>query len=334
MHEQDTPSLERAGRQSRADGQGESAGGGAQERALQALAAANHPREAVEAVESLRASLWQSMLAALRDPSAADVAALADRVAQLCSTLLSASLGAPDGPRAGAEAARAGDTGPPADAAPASPLAAGQDAAGPEYAPAPAGPGVIVDERDGGSPPPSLAAPAPAASAPAHARHASTAGGGEIAVRDERAGQAGAAPWIAAISRRLRDFEQDHRPFAVLLLELRELDRLRATRTPQELERLSADVAQAIAELLTGEGEAPIAQGPGRYWVIARARDAAGARELARRIADALPGRVGSAGSLLVGTALCPVNARSAAGLAAHADVDLYAARGPLAARA
>ncbi len=332
MQEQGTPSPERAGRHGRADGQGESAGVGAQERALQALAGASDPREAVEAVESLRASLWQGMLAAVRDPSAADVAALADRVAGLCSTLLSASLRAPDGAPARPQDAGAGGTEPLGDAAPVPPRTGWQDLGRPGYAPAPPGPGVIVDEREREVGIPASVPPPLGAASRAHARHASTVVGGEIAVHDERAGQA--APWIAAIARRVREFERDHRPFAVLLIELGELDRLRAALTPHELERLSADVAQVIAELLAGEGEAPIAQGPGRYWLIARAMDAADARELARRIAAAVPGRVAAAGSLLVGIAVCPVNARSAAGLAAHADVDLYAARGPLAARA
>ena len=110
MHEQNTPSLERVGRHSGAGGQGEPAAVGAQERALRALAGASHPRDAVEAVECLRASLWQNMIAALREPSTADVAGLADRVAQLCSTLLSASLGGPAGALVdGPESARAGD---------------------------------------------------------------------------------------------------------------------------------------------------------------------------------------------------------------------------------
>jgi GGDEF domain-containing protein len=352
MHEQDTPSLGRAGRPKGAGGQGEPAAVGAQERALRALAGASHPRDAVEAVEYLRASLWQNMLAALREPSAADVAGLADRVAQLCSTLLSASLAGPAGARAdGPESARAGglelpkpDLELPERDAPATPAREGV-VGEPAQAPrahaatlAPPAPGVIVDERDRGSPAGQAPAPPMPASARAPAthpaRHASTAGGGGFAVRDERAGQADAAPWIAAISRRLRVFEQDHRPFAVLLLELRELDRLRAALAPQELDRLSADVARAISELLAGAGEEPIAQGPGRYWLIAPARDAAAARELARRITDPLPGRVEAAASVLVGVAVCPGNARSAAGLAAHADVDLYAARRPLAARA
>jgi sarcosine oxidase gamma subunit len=293
------------------------------------------------------------MLAALREPSAADVAGLADRVAQLCSALLSASLGGRDGARAdGARPARAGDfelrerdLELPERDTPAQPRAregvAGEPARAPRAhatTPTPPGPGVVVDERDRLSPAAQAAAPPMPASARAQAthpaRHTSTAGPSEFAVRDERAGQADAAPWIAAISRRLRVFEQDHRPFAVLLLELRELDRLRAALAPAELDRLSADVAQAITELLAGAGGEPIAQGPGRYWLIAAARDAAAARELAQRIGDALPGRVGAAASVLAGIAVCPGNARSAAGLAAYADVDLYAARRPLAARA
>ena len=243
---------------------------------------------------------------------------LADRVAQLCSALLSASL---DGPARAVPAppTAAHDAGEPTGAAPAR-----------AAMPARQGSGAIVDERDEDFQAPAAAsaiAPLARARAAHGARHSATADGGEIAVRDERAGEPGAAPWIAAISRRLRGFELDRRPFAVLLLELRELDRLRAALAPHQLDRLSAEVEQAIAELLAGEGEEPIAQGQGRYWLIAPARDAAAAGELARRIGDALPGRVGAGASVLVGIAVCPVHARSAAGLAAHADVDLYAAR-------
>jgi predicted signal transduction protein with EAL and GGDEF domain len=67
------------------------------------------------------------------------------------------------------------------------------------------------------------------------------------------------------------------------------------------------------------------------------ATDGAGARALAAQISEALQAGAetpAAAGGVLAGIAVCPWNARLPAALAAHADVDLYAARGPLAARA
>jgi hypothetical protein len=184
---------------------------------------------------------------------------------------------------------------------------------------------VIVDERDAAAEPPSR-------------RQA------EIEIRDERA-EAGPAAWIGSIGRELERFSRDGRPFAVLLVELREGDRLPRQRDLDEVARLSDELEQALASELRmpaaagsdGHGGDRL-QGAGsltrerlgRYWLLAPDTDRAGARALAERLSAAvrqLAGRRGASLVVAVGSAVCPEDGREAAALAAHADVELYAAR-------
>ncbi len=59
---------------------------------LQGLAQAAEPSAAVRNVEALRGIVWQGALAALDEPSSAQVADLADRLAFVCASLLAAAL--------------------------------------------------------------------------------------------------------------------------------------------------------------------------------------------------------------------------------------------------
>jgi GGDEF domain-containing protein len=135
--------------------------------------------------------------------------------------------------------------------------------------------------------------------------------------------------WIGAIARRLQRYSEDRMPFAVLLIEVAELDRLAHVEPARELERLTALLERALgeelrpADLLTRESR-------GRYWLITPETDGAGARLLAQRLARVVQGTVLHRGvglQVAIGIAVCPDDGLDAAGLAAHADVGVYAAR-------
>jgi len=69
-------------------------------------------------------------------------------------------------------------------------------------------------------------------------------------------------------------------------------------------------------------------ESPGRYWLLVSKTNRAGARALAERLMYAAQGGQREQQlELAVGTAVCPEDGRDAPALAAHADLDLYAAR-------
>jgi hypothetical protein len=134
----------------------------------------------------------------------------------------------------------------------------------------------------------------------------------------------------------------------VLLVELRGIERLRRDGSPGALTRLEGQVEQVLAAELQPTGLAPAGTGanrelgqtpwtgsltrerPGRYWLLAPETDHLGARALAERLVRAVRDLAGGSGDSLevaVGTAVCPADGREAAELAAHADIELYAAR-------
>jgi len=145
----------------------------------------------------------------------------------------------------------------------------------------------------------------------------------EIEIRDERA-EAGPAAWIGSIGRQLERFRRNGRSFAVLLLELGDLARLRVDTSPAEVSRLTDHVEQlltselrAAAALAAGGGpgseEASARRSltrerPGRYWLLAPDTDRTGAAALAERIAGAVRRLARQRGALLeiaIGTAVC-----------------------------
>ena len=165
-----------------------------------------------------------------------------------------------------------------------------------------------------------------------------------IEIRDERA-EHGAVAWIDAIARQLERHRADGRPFTVLLVEVRELERLRLEMSPAELAALGASLERALAAGLQAGGPAAgrdfdrgappwtgsvTPQRPGRCWLLAPEADRPAAHALADRIAGAVASGLSHRGrplEVLVGVGVCPQDGRQAAALAAHADVDLHAAR-------
>jgi GGDEF domain-containing protein len=164
----------------------------------------------------------------------------------------------------------------------------------------------------------------------------------EIEIRDERSHEPSPAPlppehreergpaaWIDAIGRRLERYERDARPFAVLLVELVDVERLRHAALPGEVSRLTGLVEAALAQELR-PADTLTREGPGRYWLLAPETDSDDAGALAERLASAVRHAAVHRGAPLevaVGVAVCPLHGRAAAALAAHADIGLYAAR-------
>jgi GGDEF domain-containing protein len=150
----------------------------------------------------------------------------------------------------------------------------------------------------------------------------------QIEIRDERSAE-GPAAWIDSIGRRLERHEQDRSPFAVLLVELVDLERLRHAEPAEELSRLMGLLEDALTRELR-PADSLTRERPGRYWLLAPQTDGPGAQALLERIARAVRSSVSHRGTPLevaVGVAVCPEDGRRASELAAHADVGLYAAR-------
>ncbi len=276
---------------------------------LGTLAGVTEPAAVVGAMEALREAIWEMLieeLPAAERSSGRRVADLADRLAHVCAVGLAAALAATP---AGASQAPPGEPAP--RAAGARMQAVGRDI-------------LIVDERSGPS----------GGARPGQAPSSGTAGDlaarGEIEIRDER-GWDGPAAWIGSIGGRLRLFERDRVPFAVMLVELLELDSL-GRESPQELARISDQIEQTLqAEIAVAQPWRASAPGsltrerPGRYWLLVGATDRGEASRLAERLGRAVEGRV--LRRVVIGTAVCPDDGEGAPALAAHADVGLYAAR-------
>jgi hypothetical protein len=331
-------------------------------RVLGRIAGARNAESAVAAVESLRGVLWEALQAELGGPmfdSPRLLVALADRLAYVCSSALAAALPASLAPEeeqprpSGEVIVAAGESSLPSEA---------PDARAPEGQ----GRVTIVDERPHASsdararkreaPVPSQGGPRPApveapsweppspvsamgslldpsprsweASRPLDT-HISQA---EIEIHDERSDE-GPAAWIRSIGRQLERYAQDGRSFAVLLIELIDIERLPANELSGELLRLAGQVEHALADELQGIPNRPAAsltrEAPGRYWLVAPETDALRVRVLAEQLARAVRtvSRRWLPIEVAVGTALCPEDGLKAAALAAHADVALYAAR-------
>jgi len=154
-------------------------------------------------------------------------------------------------------------------------------------------------------------------------------GGAAIEIRDQRR-EEGPSAWVRTIGAQLERFERDERPFAVLLVELVEIERLRREALPEELLQLAGQVEQALAATVGELAGSLTRERPGRCWVLAPDTDTAGAALLEHHITRAVASGASHRGEpvpVVVGTAVCPRDGREASALAAHADVGLYAAR-------
>lgn len=331
---------------------------------LGALAGVREPAALVAAAEALRQASWELVLDELPSAQRASgrrVAAVCDRLAYVCAAMLGRALEGWAGVPArewDSEQFQERSGGPRHESIgrPREPIAE------PAHAPAPAEPGrhagggaiAIVDERapaqdDGHAElAPEDAGSLPLALGDVEERSPVGAGEGvdadwgaagavsslreragevaEIAIRDERRGE-GPAAWIDSIGGQLRRFQRERAPFAVLLVELLDLDRLAREQGAGELVALS----ERIETLLDAEMGGPAARAsltverPGRYWLVVAGADRSGVGQLVLRLGHAVSSRARH--RIVVGSAVCPEDGESAAALAAHADVGLYAAR-------
>jgi len=305
-------------------------------RRLAAIAGAHDAAAAVEAVEALRGVLWETLLEESRSSSfdrtrVHQVADLADRLAYVCASALAASIAATAASEPGERDAALG--------------VAERGAREGERAPTARVTAVIVDERQDVTVParPAVSAQEPATPARPAARRRSErpaswdesppvppgTAAGEIAIRDARS-EEGPVAWIRSIGRQLERFEHDGEPFAVLLVELLDTDRLRRSETPGEFSRLLGLVEETLAAELQPWSGSLTRESPGRYWLLAPQTDRSGAARLHERLARAVQASRSDLGALLrvaIGTAVCPQDGCEAAALAAHADVELCAAR-------
>jgi hypothetical protein len=325
------------------------------------LAAARDALEAVTALEALRATAWAAIVAELDRPRPETVADLADRLAAIVAALSAAALDRP----AFATGLRPGDRGPlaavlrsrPDDPAPADGLSAdpasqpsdASAAAPPNHEPSADAPPLDAFAAPR-SPDASAEAPSPFAAPPAAPSDATGAtepldlsverlyGLVEDAVRDDASPEIEdateftarrLAPWTAAIERRLIRHREDGLPFAVLCVELVDLDRLvAADRDGDVTEALETAEAAMCAQLRPAD--ALVRERPGRYWLTTPDTDSGEARVLAHRIVAgvaAAPGHRGAPMQAAVGVAACPADGADAGELENRAEEGLFAAR-------
>jgi hypothetical protein len=279
-------------------------------RRLAAICGARDAAAVVEAVEALRGVLWEALLDELRGPPSRLVGDICDRLAYVCASALAVAVEAVST----SELARADDA-QPASETPAT-VVAEREGVQTHAAPRSA---VIVDEyphelsRSWERTPPATAGAAAA----------------EIEIRDERR-EEGPTAWIKSIGAQLQRFERDRLPFAVLLVEIVELEQLRAQESPEELLRLTGALEQLLTSALGTWSGSLTRERPGRCWVLAPGTDRAGAERLAELVTRAVAASAGHRGlplAVAVGTAVCPEDGTEGAALAAHADLGLYAAR-------
>lgn len=137
------------------------------------------------------------------------------------------------------------------------------------------------------------------------------------------------APWTAAIERRLIRHREDRRPFAVLCVELVDVDRLvAADRDGDVTEVLEAAEAAMCAQLRPAD--ALVRERPGRYWLTTPETDTPEARVLAHRIVAgvaAAPAHRGVPLQAAIGLAACPADGTDAGELENRAEEGVFAAR-------
>jgi hypothetical protein len=149
----------------------------------------------------------------------------------------------------------------------------------------------------------------------------------EIAIHDARG--EGPAAWVQAIGSGLDRYASDALPFAVLLVEVLDVERLPQARDASETGPLLGRLEGALRGELR-PGDAITLESRGRWWLTVARADAPGARALGERLARVARSAATDRGvplEVAIGIATCPEDGHDAATLAAHADVGLYAAR-------
>jgi hypothetical protein len=324
---------------------------------LAAISGATDATAVVQSVEALRSVLWQGLLAEQRwqvpeSGALRQLSDLSERLASVCASMLAVALeqGKPESARlisSEASAATASVGGASRHRATSGGALIVDERAEPAPTRPPAEPAVSAEhllERplswDESPPRPPRSAGEPEAPFAWDQSPVGASDRGEIAIRDAR-GEEGPTAWIGLISSQLELAEEDGRPFAVLLVEPREIEHPGAGEPHSEMLRLSEELEDALAVAFGAapqgeQAERPLGRGsltrerPTRYWLLAPATDRVGATSLAERLRRAVASVVEYRGEpleVVIGTAICPEDGSTPAALAAHADVSLYAAR-------
>jgi GGDEF domain-containing protein len=264
---------------------------------------------ALAAAEALRRAAWELLQPAVADGSPALVGDAAARLAHVCAVVSAAAVHAVStgaGPAAPQAPGPAGPAPAPASGVPQAP--APVSASGVPRPPAPV--------SASGVPRP----PAPVSDASPAPSPAQQPVSGGFAVRDLRA-VAGGDPVSAAIRQRA----SANRPFAVLALEVDDLQRLVASQRGREV----AFALEAVDEAIRGQldpADTFVREHAGRSWVLT----GAAARALGDRIGDAIARTAPVQGAPLtvsLGLASFPDDGEGAEDLIARADEGLFAAR-------
>ncbi|HEY4093868.1 MAG TPA: hypothetical protein VGM33_00060 [Baekduia sp.] len=135
-------------------------------------------------------------------------------------------------------------------------------------------------------------------------------------------------PWLGAIGRRLARREEDGLSFAVLVVEIDDLDRLLASQAGREVAVALEDAERALTAELA-PADLIVRERLGRWWLTSPDRDATAARDLGTRVAGAIA-RAYLAGAPLaasIGLAVCPDDGETLESLAGRADEGMFAAR-------
>jgi GGDEF domain-containing protein len=251
---------------------------------------------AARAAQTLSETLWEALHEELAAPRSQRVAELSERLGEVAATVASLA-------RAGA----------PVQEAPVAPVE-------PEPRMVP-----VADDKQPTGEPPATREPLSTA---VLVDELATEEPSEIEIRDAR-GEHAPDAWVGAIGRRLERYEQDSSPFAVLLVELVDIERLRRAEPSGEVSRLTSQVEDALARAMR-PADSLTRESPGRYWLLAPQTGESGVRILAEQLARAVRSSASHRGTpleVVVGIAVCPQDGRQASELAAHADVGLYTAR-------
>jgi GGDEF domain-containing protein len=135
-------------------------------------------------------------------------------------------------------------------------------------------------------------------------------------------------PWLGSISRRLARRQVDGLPFAVLVVEIDDLDRVLAAQTGREVALALEEAERALTAELA-PADLVVRERLGRWWLTSPDRDAAAARDLGNRVAAAIArSRLGGAPlRASIGLAVCPDDGETLDTLAGRADEGMFAAR-------
>jgi GGDEF domain-containing protein len=134
-------------------------------------------------------------------------------------------------------------------------------------------------------------------------------------------------PWRPAIEKRLKRHASDRLAFAVLAVEVDDLERLLAT-GDAAIEAI--ELAERAISATLRPADVLVREHSGRYWLAAPETDELSARILGEQLAVAVSDAAEHHGTPLtvsIGIAVCPQHGDDAETLAAHADEAVFAAR-------